>query len=386
MTSQCAVVESIALAITLTVPNIMVQAQSLALSTSGVHIQATANCVANATASTSVVQTAYSRLVSNAQPVDAVTAKTICNNQAESAAVSTSNTLAILSNKVVSNGVSTDSVAVFPYSRVSSTATASDRASVQTSSKVLVLSAGGSVSDVAPATTSLLASNATTTSAVNFSVKPTVLLSSNALATSATYVIAPTKDAVVSSGTAISDVTTRLTAFTYVDSVAAAASHVWYADPSMCAFVMNTESTAMSLYDNFASLGSTFHNGVLYTVLPDGIYAHVGSTDGGAAINAKVETGFVDFGVEQQKRVDTIWFGYTSSGTLKTTVETYESHHPPFVYNLEQRTADAPRNSRITPGKGMFGRYWRFTIGNVAGADFKVASASLELAVSNRRL
>ena len=171
-----------------------------------------------------------------------------------------------------------------------------------------------------------------------------------------------------------------------ISSSAEAASDVWFKDPTSKAWVMNTETTAMSWYDNFSFESIVSWKGRELAVGPDGIHELAGDTDNGQKIDSLVESGFTDFGVAQTKRVDNLYFGYTSEGRISVTTETYESGHSPSTYYLEQRDASAPRNSRVTPGKGLWGRYWRMTIRNVDGADFEVHDATVDIAVSTRRV
>jgi hypothetical protein len=56
------------------------------------------------------------------------------------------------------------------------------------------------------------------------------------------------------------------------------------------------------------------------------------------------------------------------------------------VYYLEERDAGAPRNSRIIPGKGLVGRYWRTTTANVDGAAFRIYDTTIDIATSMRRV
>ena len=53
---------------------------------------------------------------------------------------------------------------------------------------------------------------------------------------------------------------------------------------------------------------------------------------------------------------------------------------------MEERDADAQRNNRCKPGKGLSSRYWRFEIRNVDGADFQIYDVTAEVAASKRRL
>ncbi|GIV03847.1 MAG: hypothetical protein KatS3mg015_2677 [Fimbriimonadales bacterium] len=190
----------------------------------------------------------------------------------------------------------------------------------------------------------------------------------------------------LSSGEAASMVLLQSSSQLLLESTAEVSSDVWYKDPGRVAWLMNTETTAVSWYDNFDFESIAQPPGKVLAVGPDGLYELTGDTDSGERIDAEVVSGFTDFGVAQTKRVDNLYFGYTSDGRISVTTETYESGHPPFTYFLEQRAANAPRNSRVTPGKGLWGRYWRMTIRNVDGADFEVHDAAVDIAVSTRRV
>ena len=171
-----------------------------------------------------------------------------------------------------------------------------------------------------------------------------------------------------------------------ISSSAEVTSDVWFKDPTSKAWVMNTETTAMGWYDNFSFESIVSWKGRELAVGPDGIHELTGDSDNGQKIDALVESGFTDFGVAQTKRLDNMYFGYTSDGQIAVKAEVYESGSPPSTYLLEERDANAPRNSRVTPGKGLWGRYWRLTISNVDGADFEVHDASVDIAVSTRRI
>lgn len=190
----------------------------------------------------------------------------------------------------------------------------------------------------------------------------------------------------LSSGEAASMVMLQSNSHILLESTAEVSSDVWYKDPGRVAWLMNTETTAASWYDNFDFESIAQPPGKVLAVGPDGLYELGGSTDSGEQIDAEVVSGFADFGATQTKRVDNLYFGYTSEGRISVTTETYESGHPPSTYYLEQRDASAPRNSRVTPGKGLWGRYWRMTIRNVDGADFEVHDATVDIAVSTRRV
>jgi hypothetical protein len=185
-------------------------------------------------------------------------------------------------------------------------------------------------------------------------------------------------------GTSLTQLRTNVSVL--VSATATGTAEAWYQDPSAKAWVMNTETTAVGWYDNFDFESIASWQGRELAVGPDGVHELVGDTDNGVPIDAAVESGFTDFGAPQTKRLDNLYFGYTSRGRLAVKTEVRESGHLPSVYLLEQRDASAPRNSRVTPGKGLWGRYWRLTLTNVDGTDFEVDDATVDIAVSTRRL
>lgn len=171
-----------------------------------------------------------------------------------------------------------------------------------------------------------------------------------------------------------------------LESWASACSSVWFRNPDATAWLMNTESTAVSWYDNFDFESIAQVGDRTLAVGPEGLYELTGPDDDGVKVRARVKSGFTDFGEAQTKRLDNLYLGYTSEGQLVLTTEVLDSGGSPASYLLEQRPAEAPRNSRITPGKGLWGRYWRLTLVNQLGADFHVHDASVDIAVSPRRI
>lgn len=193
-------------------------------------------------------------------------------------------------------------------------------------------------------------------------------------------------DLLVSTAAATGTTTQQLTATTTLASVASGDSAVRFKNPAATAWVLNTESTGAVTYDNFDFESLTQTPAKVLAVGPDGLYELTGDTDDGDTIDAHIDTGFTDFGSANTKRVDTMYFGYTSVGGLSLKTEVYGSGHPASSYTLEPRLAPAPRNTRVFPGKGLHGRYWRVTISNVNGAAFEIHDATVDIAVSARRI
>jgi hypothetical protein len=170
-----------------------------------------------------------------------------------------------------------------------------------------------------------------------------------------------------------------------LDESATAAGYPWAKDFAAAAWVMNTETTGLTNYDNFQFTSLVQLDGVVYGTTADGIYALSGADDAGRKVKSALKTGFLDFGRDQTKRVSDLYVGYTG-GQLECTVETYDGPQEEYTYTLEERDADAPRNNRMKVGKGLSSRYWRFTFENVDGTDFQIYDTAANVATSKRRL
>jgi hypothetical protein len=168
-------------------------------------------------------------------------------------------------------------------------------------------------------------------------------------------------------------------------SVAIASDWLWAKDFGAVAWVLNTQSGGITNYNNFGFTSIAFHSGKLYATSPEGLFQLGADDDDGRKIDAEVKGGFLDFGVEEKKRVSDIFVGYTG-GDLECDVETYDGPEEVYTYDMEYRDADAPRNNRLKVGRGLSSRYWRLSFRNVNGADFQIHDVTVEVAASKRRL
>ncbi len=177
---------------------------------------------------------------------------------------------------------------------------------------------------------------------------------------------------------------------------AVAGEQLFMKTPGLVAWVMNTDTAAVSWYDNWAFTAMAEVGGKVFAAGPDGLVVLGGDSDGADTIDARVQYGFSEFGgydqsgqpkpSEQKKRVLGLWYGYHASGELQAAVETYGQGYAPFTYAMQPRAAEQPRNSRIVPGKGLNARYWRIGVANTNGCAFEVHSIAAEVATSNRRI
>lgn len=185
---------------------------------------------------------------------------------------------------------------------------------------------------------------------------------------------------------ALSEATPQVERTVYHRSTVTATSTVFNRDRYAKAMVLNTETAAVSTYDNFAFNSVAYANGKLYAASEDGLYVLEGADDEGDNIRASLKSGFTDLGEPHTKHAGSMYFGYTSDSPFTATVETYGAGHTPQTYELEQRAADAPRNNRIKLGKGLSSRYWRVTLQNKDGSHFELNDAAIDVAVSQRRI
>lgn len=265
---------------------------------------------------------------------------------------------------------------------------------IATSQATPSISITSTVSSTAAATSAVtvyldeeVTSDAVATTSATWLVHSTGLLTSEAVATSTISASnVPTLPILESIGIATSTITAQTEWTVVSESTAVAVSAVVFKDPGRVAWLMNTESAAVSWYDNFDFESIAQVNGVSFATGPGGIYELTGDDDDGDQIDASLRSGFMDFGTQQQKHVDSFYFGYTSDGILRALLSTKDSRHPTSVFNMEEREADAPTNSRIVPGKGMVGTYWQVEMRNVSGAAFTVYDVSADLAISSRKL
>lgn len=193
-----------------------------------------------------------------------------------------------------------------------------------------------------------------------------------------------------------SEVEIQSESFALLESAMASGEQLFMKQPGLVAWVMNTDTGAVSWYDNWAFTSMAEVGGKVFAAGPDGLHVLGGNLDGTDRIDARVDFGYTEFGgydrqglpnpSDVKKRVPSFWFGYHADGELTATVETYGQGYGPYTYAMAPRAADAPRNSRVVPGKGLNARYWRISVANANGCAFEVHSIAAEVAASTRRL
>ena len=160
-------------------------------------------------------------------------------------------------------------------------------------------------------------------------------------------------------------------------------------DTLYLAWVVNTESRAATTYEQypFNSFTDEFDKHY-YGAAEDGIYELEGSTDDGDAINARVRLGLNDLGTGKEKRIPSLYLGYTATGRLllKVTITEVDGSRTENWYQLTPRGAGDMREGRIKIGRGLKAVYWDIEIANIDGADFSFSDLKLFPMILDRRI
>lgn len=346
-----------------------------------------------ASATDEVLDAPFASLVEVALAGDAFVAAVRRETAAMDVALATDSTAVSAGGTIEEATVASDSAVAIVAATIIDAATATDATSVLGQPAVETTS-NATATDGAEACTIVLAESvgqADDTASVGLATTAdSVATASDATETTATDVLLVADSAVVDDALVI-----RAGSVQAIDDHVVARDAVLYPQPELTAWVMNTETAAVSWYTNWGFTGMAQAGDRIFAVGPAGLVELGDSRDDSARINARVEYDFNEFGgydregnpldSEYKKRVENFWVGYVADGRLKFQVETYGQGYGVVNYVMEPRTAAQPRNSRVKPGKGLNARWWKVAIENVAGANFEITSLSADVAQSNRR-
>lgn len=292
---------------------------------------------------------------------------------------------AVRIESVVSQGAVTSSVALTRSASVLSTSTAVTPVSVSGRLTNVVLDAVTAKSIVyAPVGADAL-STGVGTSAVSLARTATASLLSTGAGASTAVVDTGKGVTALSSGAATDTAVSALTATTTVLEAAAATSSALYPQQNG-AWVMNTENTAMSRWVGLPVGSAAVVGGLVLGLGSTGLYKLEGTEDDTAQINASVLTGKSALGVEALKALSDLVISYVCAGVMQVKISTFGEKNATYTYALEKRSADAPRASRLTPGKGLRSRYYQFEFTSAAGASFDVDTVKVDVAAHTRRV
>lgn len=179
-----------------------------------------------------------------------------------------------------------------------------------------------------------------------------------------------------------------------VTVVADAIDHVLAPDQYAMAMVMNVETGAPYLYDNFPIMAAAQSGESVFAIGPDGIYRLDGDNDAGFDIQARIELSGLMLGKPdnrgqlsrslERKRVEAFWLDCESQTVMAVGVYSYDQGKEPYRYKA-MRPLDDTGNMRVNVGKGLKSKWWGVTISNTYGGDFTLLDASADVLQTARR-
>lgn len=141
-------------------------------------------------------------------------------------------------------------------------------------------------------------------------------------------------------------------------------------DEEIIGYALNLPSLGLSSYDgynfnSFARIGNR-----LFGAADGGLYLLEGTTDNGKMIDAYTTFPLNDMGVDNDKRLRTIYYSGSADGMLRLHVTGNES--------TERRRDFTPNNRKgkvaVPIGRDEKAEWWQIKLSNVRGADFEMNS------------
>ena len=142
-----------------------------------------------------------------------------------------------------------------------------------------------------------------------------------------------------------------------------------------CGWCLNLENNAATRYEAWPVTSAARG----YATMPDGLYL----LDRTGPVDAHVDLGKIDWGVEEMKAVPACYLGVSSDAPmeLRVTTPTHED------YRYEARTSSTElRIQRVDPGRGLRANWYALSVYNTEGSEFTLASISFAPVASSRRI
>ena len=142
-----------------------------------------------------------------------------------------------------------------------------------------------------------------------------------------------------------------------------------------CGWCLNLDNLAATTYSNW---GITSASGD-YGTKADGIY----TLEGTGAVDAYVDLGKQNFGVENLKHIPAVYLGVSSDTQMMLRITTPDATD----YDYLARSSDSGMMiQRVDTGKGLRENYFGLRVYNSEGSDFTLASVSFAPVASSRRI
>lgn len=121
-------------------------------------------------------------------------------------------------------------------------------------------------------------------------------------------------------------------------------------------YATNVATGAVTRYAGFDFRGFCTVGLTTYGWRKDGLYRLGADDDDGEPIDASVDFAAEAFGIRQQKRLDAVYFGVDTDGTMYARLT--DDDDVERTYNVLPRGSEA----RATPARGLSSRYWRLQL------------------------
>lgn len=133
------------------------------------------------------------------------------------------------------------------------------------------------------------------------------------------------------------------------------------------AWIMNTDTGAVTRYENynfnsFAQIGESY-----YGVQDDGIYLLEGADDNGTDIEATITTRKYDFGSPLLKRFSEVFIGLKNDDEM--VLKVILDDETEYLYTVVT-TNDYVKDTKVKVGRGNKSKYWQFELVSKNSADF----------------
>ncbi|MWK56894.1 hypothetical protein GO594_12980 [Pseudomonas otitidis] len=145
-------------------------------------------------------------------------------------------------------------------------------------------------------------------------------------------------------------------------------------------YASNILTGAITRYSNFdfLAIGRTPYGS--FGVREDGIYRIAPGDDDGDTVDMQVDFGATDYGTNQLKRVDAVYFGLCTDGQVLAVLRADDGAE--HTYKVVSREPTL----RATTAKGVTGRSWRLKLKIYAASQAELATVETSVAASSRRL
>jgi len=137
---------------------------------------------------------------------------------------------------------------------------------------------------------------------------------------------------------------------------------------SITGYAINLRTMGLSEYADYNFNSACLIGGVPFGANSLGLFRLDADDDSGTIISASFSFPLTDFGIDNKKRVRSIYFGGKADGVMKLYAENDEGNSRERLFKPKETRS----KTKIPVGRDGKGSYWKFKIANVRGYDFKM--------------